>query len=50
MLLEGAVVTVPRTMVDYVVTEHGIAHLRARPSRNGLGSLSPSPIPISGPN
>ena len=39
MLLEGAVVTVPRTMVDYVVTEHGIAHLRGKTIKERAGEL-----------
>jgi acyl-CoA hydrolase len=30
MLTPGSVVTVPRTMVQYVVTEYGIAHLKAK--------------------
>ena len=39
MLPEGAVVTVPRTMVDYVVTEYGIAHLRGKTVRERTGEL-----------
>ena len=39
MLPEGAVVTVPRTFVDYVVTEHGIAHLRGKTVRERIGEL-----------
>ncbi len=39
MLPEGAVVTVPRTMVDYVVTEHGIAHLRGKTVKERAGEL-----------
>ncbi len=39
MLMEGAVVTVPRTMVDYVVTEHGIAHLRGKTVKERAGEL-----------
>ena len=39
MLPEGAVVTVPRTMVDYVVTEHGIAHLRGKTIKERAGEL-----------
>ena len=36
-LPEGGVVTVPRTFVDYVVTEHGIAHLRGKVHRSTGG-------------
>ena len=39
MLTEGAVVTVPRTMVDYVVTEYGIAHLRGKTVKERAGEL-----------
>ncbi|RUA20669.1 MAG: hypothetical protein DSY79_10135, partial [Chloroflexi bacterium] len=39
MLGEGAVVTVPRTMVDYVVTEYGIAHLRGKTVKERAGEL-----------
>ncbi len=35
----GSVVTVPRTMVDYVVTEHGIAHLRGKSVRERAEEL-----------
>ena len=35
----GAAVTVPRTLVDYVVTEHGIAHLRGKSLRERAGEL-----------
>ena len=38
-LPEGGVVTVPRTLVDYVVTEHGIAHLRGKTIRQRVGEL-----------
>ena len=38
-LPEGGVVTVPRTLVDYVVTEHGIAHLRGKSIRQRVGDL-----------
>jgi acyl-CoA hydrolase len=31
MLAPGSVVTVPRTCVHYVVTEHGIADFRGKP-------------------
>jgi len=39
MLPEGAIVTVPRTMVDYVVTEYGIAHLRGKTVKERVGEL-----------
>ena len=39
MLPQGAVVTVPRTLVDYVVTEHGIASLRGKTVRERIGEL-----------
>ena len=42
----GAAVTVPRTMVDYVVTEHGIAHLRGKSLRERAQEL----ISISDPD
>ena len=35
----GAAVTIPRTMVDYVVTEHGIAHLRGKSLRERAQEL-----------
>jgi 4-hydroxybutyrate CoA-transferase len=35
----GTPVTVPRTFVDTVVTEHGIAHLRGRTIRERAGAL-----------
>ena len=35
----GAAVTIPRTLVDYVVTEHGIAHLRGKSLRERAGEL-----------
>ena len=38
-LPEAAVVTVPRTLVDYVVTEHGIAALRGKSIRERVGEL-----------
>jgi len=38
-LPEAAVVTVPRTFVDYVVTEHGIASLRGKTTRERIGEL-----------
>ena len=39
MLPQGAVVTVPRTLVDYVVTEHGIVSLRGKTVRERIGEL-----------
>lgn len=39
VLPEGAVVTVPRTLVDYVVSEHGIASLRGKAVRERVGEL-----------
>ena len=33
MLAEGTVVTVPRTISDYVITEYGIAHLKGKTQR-----------------
>jgi 4-hydroxybutyrate CoA-transferase len=33
LLAEGTVVTVPRTISDYVVTEHGIAHIKGKTQR-----------------
>ena len=38
-LPEGSLVTVPRTFVDYVVTEHGIATLRGKTVRERIGEL-----------
>lgn len=35
----GAIVTVPRTLVDHVVTEHGIATLRGKTVRERIGEL-----------
>ncbi len=39
VLPEGTVVTVPRTFVDYVVTENGIATLRGKTIRERIGEL-----------
>jgi 4-hydroxybutyrate CoA-transferase len=39
LLPEGTLVTVPRTLVDYVVTEHGIASLRGKTVRERIGEL-----------
>ena len=38
-LPEASVVTVPRTLVDYVVTEHGIATMRGKTLRERVGEL-----------
>jgi len=38
-LPDGAVVTVPRTLVDHVVTEYGIATLRGKTVRERIGEL-----------
>lgn len=38
-LPDGTAVTVPRTFVDYVVTEHGIASLRGKTVRERIGEL-----------
>ena len=38
-LPEGTLVTVPRTFVDYVVTEYGIASLRGKTVRERIGEL-----------
>jgi len=35
----GAAVTVPRTYVDYVVTEHGIAELRGKTLKERAAAL-----------
>ncbi|MCH8195973.1 MAG: 4-hydroxybutyrate CoA transferase, partial [Chloroflexi bacterium] len=35
----GAVVTVPRTLAHYVVTEHGVADLRGKTQRQRAGAL-----------
>jgi 4-hydroxybutyrate CoA-transferase len=35
----GGAVTIPRTLVDYVVTEHGIAHLRGKSVRERAEEL-----------
>jgi len=39
LLPEGTLVTVPRTLVDYVVTEHGIASLRGKTIRERTREL-----------
>lgn len=39
LLPEGALVTVPRTFVDYVVTEQGIASLRGKTVRQRVGEM-----------
>ena len=33
LLAEGTIVTVPRTISDYVVTEYGIAHIKGKTQR-----------------
>jgi 4-hydroxybutyrate CoA-transferase len=33
MLAEGTIVTVPRTISDYVITEYGIAHIKGKTQR-----------------
>ena len=33
MLAEGTIVTVPRTISDYVITEFGIAHIKGMTQR-----------------
>jgi acyl-CoA hydrolase len=38
-LPEGSLVTVPRTLVDHVVTEHGIATLRGKTVRERIGEM-----------
>lgn len=38
-LPEGSLVTVPRTFVDYVVTEHGVATLTGKTLRERVGEL-----------
>ncbi|GBD12364.1 hypothetical protein HRbin24_00371 [bacterium HR24] len=38
-LPEGSAVTVPRTLVDYVVTEYGVATLRGKTVRERIGEL-----------
>ena len=35
----GTAITVPRTFVDYVVTEYGIAELRGKSLRQRVGAL-----------
>jgi len=40
LLPEGTLVTVPSTLVDYVVTEHGIASLRGKTVRERIGELA----------
>lgn len=39
VLPEGSLVTVPRTFVDYVVTEYGIASLRGKTVRERIREL-----------
>ena len=33
MMAEGTIITVPRTISDYVVTEYGIAHIKGKTQR-----------------
>lgn len=39
ILTPGSAVTIPRSYVDYIVTEHGIAHLRGRDVRERVEAL-----------
>ena len=39
MLAEGTIVTVPRTISDYVITEYGIAHLKGKTQRQRASEL-----------
>ena len=39
LLAQGAVVTVPRNYVDYIVTEYGIAQMRGRSVRERAQAL-----------
>lgn len=39
MLAEGTIVTVPRSVVDHVVTEYGVAHLRGKTIRQRAEAL-----------
>ena len=39
MLSLGSVVTISRNIVDYVITEYGIAKLRNEPIRNRVANL-----------
>lgn len=39
MLAQGAGVTIPRNYADYIVTEHGVAHLRAGSIRERTNAL-----------
>ena len=43
----GTIVTVPRTMTNYVVAEYGAVDLKAGPPGSGRNCWSASPIPIS---
>ena len=41
LLVEGTIVTVPRTISDYVITEFGITHLKGKTQRErALGLIS----------
>ena len=39
MLVEGTIVTVPRTISDYVITEYGIAHIKGKTQRQRAEDL-----------
>jgi 4-hydroxybutyrate CoA-transferase len=39
LLVEGTIVTVPRTVSDYVVTEYGIAHIKGKTQRQRAEAL-----------
>ena len=39
MLAEGTIVTVPRTISDYVITEYGIAHIKGKTQRERTNEL-----------
>jgi 4-hydroxybutyrate CoA-transferase len=48
LLAEGTVVTVPRTISDYVITEYGVAHIKGKTQRQRARSSSASPTRTSG--
>ena len=39
MLPEGSIVTTPRTLVDHIVTEYGIADVRGKPEKEVIMEL-----------
>ena len=39
MLAEGTIVTVPRTITDYIITEYGIAHIKGKTQRQRAQEL-----------